>query len=78
MVSRSLLLVLLVLTCLQSFTMAQSGNGPKKCCFQYQTKPIPAKFIMTFTLKDTRQFCANPSEDWVKNIMNQIDGRLFQ
>ncbi|KAF7706810.1 hypothetical protein HF521_020064 [Silurus meridionalis] len=27
---------------------------------------------------DTRQFCANPSDDWVKNIMNQIDGRLFQ
>ncbi|KAI5087128.1 hypothetical protein C0J45_24335, partial [Silurus meridionalis] len=48
MMSRSLLLVLLVLTCLQSFTMAQSGNGPKKCCFQYQTKQIPAKYITTY------------------------------
>ncbi|KAG7330626.1 hypothetical protein KOW79_006848 [Hemibagrus wyckioides] len=88
MFSRSVLLVLLVLACLQSFTMAQN-NGPKKCCFSYQTRPIPIKYIagyeetefqcskpgVIFTLNDSRQVCADPRVDWVKSNMNIIDQR---
>ncbi|XP_053537717.1 C-C motif chemokine 3-like 1 isoform X3 [Ictalurus punctatus] len=94
MVSRSLLLVLLVLlglTCLQSFTTAHNGHGPGQCCFNYQTHPIPAKYItayeetehqctkpgVIFTLNKGRRVCADPGVEWVKNIMEIIDRRLF-
>ncbi|XP_027034685.1 C-C motif chemokine 3-like [Tachysurus fulvidraco] len=87
MISRSHLLVLLVLACLQSFPMAQNANGPKKCCFTYQTNQIPVKHIakyeiteaqcskpgIIFTMKDTRQVCADPHVDWVKSNMNKLD-----
>ncbi|XP_026765926.3 C-C motif chemokine 3-like [Pangasianodon hypophthalmus] len=86
MSSRSLLLLLLVLACLQSFTMAQHGNGPKKCCFSYQTKHIPVRFIkayqeterqcsdpgVIFALKDGRQVCADPGVEWVQNNMKKF------
>ncbi|KAK3546731.1 hypothetical protein QTP70_033531 [Hemibagrus guttatus] len=89
MFSRSLLVVLLALACLQSFTMAQNGYGPKKCCFAYQKRPIPIKYItgyevtelqcstpgVIFTLNDIRQVCADPHVDWVKNNIKIIDQR---
>ncbi|XP_017328678.1 C-C motif chemokine 3-like 1 [Ictalurus punctatus] len=94
MVSRSLLLVLLVLlglTCLQSFTTAHNGHGPSKCCFNYQTHPIPVTFItayeetehqctkpgVIFTLNLGRRLCADPGVEWVKNITEIIDRRFF-
>ncbi|XP_058250427.1 carcinoembryonic antigen-related cell adhesion molecule 5-like isoform X3 [Hemibagrus wyckioides] len=93
MFSRSLLLVLLVLVCLQSFTTAQNqnANGPKTCCVRFQTKPIPVRVItayeetdiwcskpgVIFTLKNGGQRCGDPSVEWVKDRMNKIDQRLF-
>ncbi|KAF4088709.1 hypothetical protein AMELA_G00057650 [Ameiurus melas] len=90
MVSRSLLLVLLVLGCLQSFTAAQSAHEPDQCCFSYQKKPIPVQHIKEYKitrydctkpgviliLKDGRHTCANPKDEWVKNIMEKIDQHL--
>ncbi|XP_026990061.1 C-C motif chemokine 3-like [Tachysurus fulvidraco] len=87
MISRALLLVLLVLACLQSFTMAQNANGPKKCCFTYQTNRVPVKYIeryeitealcskpgIIFIMKDSRLVCADPHVDWVKSNMNKLD-----
>ncbi|MCI4376992.1 hypothetical protein PGIGA_G00198170 [Pangasianodon gigas] len=86
MSSRSLLLLLLVLACLQSFTTANNGNGPEKCCFSYQTKHIPVRFIkeyeeserqctkpgVIFALKDGRQVCADPGVEWVQNNMKKL------
>ncbi|XP_047665909.1 C-C motif chemokine 3-like isoform X1 [Tachysurus fulvidraco] len=93
MISRSLLLVLLVLACLQSFTTAIEGNGPEEyqCCFSFQTRPIPVRVItayavtdirctkpgVIFTLQDGRHVCADPGFKWVKHHMDRIEERLF-
>ncbi|XP_060771987.1 C-C motif chemokine 4-like [Neoarius graeffei] len=90
MFSRSLLLVLLVLVCLQSFTSAQGVQGPNQCCFSYQQSPIPANIItaykvthmrcknpaVIFTLNNGKKACANPEDEWVKNNMEQINERV--
>ncbi|MCJ8731153.1 hypothetical protein PDJAM_G00196130, partial [Pangasius djambal] len=52
MSSRSLLLVLLVLACIQSFTTAQSENGPETCCFSYQTHKIPVRVITEYKVTE--------------------------
>ncbi|KAK2860019.1 hypothetical protein Q7C36_004185 [Tachysurus vachellii] len=81
MISRSLLLVLLVLACLQSFTTAQNGNVPEEyqCCFRFQIQPIPVRVIkeyevtdirctkpgVIFTLQNGRHVCADPSFKWM-------------
>ncbi|XP_060731506.1 C-C motif chemokine 4 homolog [Tachysurus vachellii] len=91
MISRSLLLVLLVLACLQSFATAEHENTPDQCCFSFLTRPIPVRVItaykvtdircakrgVIFTLQDGRHVCADPGFKWVKNHMNRIDQRLF-
>ncbi|XP_058250430.1 uncharacterized protein LOC131355885 isoform X6 [Hemibagrus wyckioides] len=91
MISRSLLLVLLVLACLQSFTTAQSPKGPDQCCFGFQNKSIPVRVIASyrvtdlqctkhgviFTLKNGGQRCGDPSVEWVKDRMDNINQRLF-
>ncbi|KAF4088700.1 hypothetical protein AMELA_G00057750 [Ameiurus melas] len=89
MLSRSLLLVLLSLTCFQSFTMAQNAIGPDQCCFIYQKHKIPVHRItayevieshcekpgVIFTLKTGRQVCADHSVEWVQRHMKTIDQR---
>ncbi|XP_027013105.2 C-C motif chemokine 3-like [Tachysurus fulvidraco] len=91
MSSRSLLLVLLVLACLQSFTKANDPVGLDQCCFSFLTRPIPVRVItayavtdfrctkpgVIFTLQDGRHFCADPSFKWVKHHMDKIEERLF-
>ncbi|XP_026765898.1 C-C motif chemokine 3-like [Pangasianodon hypophthalmus] len=91
MSSRSLVLLLLVLTCLQSFTTAQNAHGPEKCCFSYQTHRIPVRLItkyqetdhsctkpgVIFILKTDREVCADPGVEWVKDNMKKIDDRLI-
>ncbi|XP_053537716.1 C-C motif chemokine 3 isoform X1 [Ictalurus punctatus] len=107
MSSGSLLLVLLVLGCLQSFTEANNAKTPEQCCFKFQTNKIPLRLIkgyketrldctkagivfilnngrrvcadpgLLFTLNKGRRVCADPGVEWVKNIMEIIDRRLF-
>ncbi|XP_058251279.1 C-C motif chemokine 5-like [Hemibagrus wyckioides] len=83
MFSRSLLLLLLGLSCLQSFTMAQHANGAGLCCFEFHKKPFPAANVVSFlvtrfdctlpgvvlTTKKGFRFCADPEVDWVQQIM---------
>ncbi|XP_053349063.1 C-C motif chemokine 3-like [Clarias gariepinus] len=91
MSSRSLLLVLLVLTCLQSFTMGQSQNEPGVCCFNFQMRRIPVDNIteykqtrrgcvkdgIIFILKNGRRVCVDPGVKWVKGHMITVDQRLY-
>ncbi|XP_053089027.1 C-C motif chemokine 3-like [Pangasianodon hypophthalmus] len=91
MSSHSLLLLLLVLACLQSFTKTNKARGPDKCCFSYQTHRIPVRLIteykdidrqctkpgVIFTLKNGRLVCADPDVEWVQNNMKKIDQRLY-
>ncbi|XP_058251789.1 C-C motif chemokine 3-like [Hemibagrus wyckioides] len=83
MFSRSLLLLLLGLSCLQSFTMAQNASGADLCCFEFHKKPFPAANVVTYeetrsdctvpgvilTTKKGFRFCVNPEMDWVQQIM---------
>ncbi|KAF4088670.1 hypothetical protein AMELA_G00057570 [Ameiurus melas] len=91
MSSGSLLLVLLVLGCLQSFTESNSANAPGQCCFNFLTYKIPLRFIkeyeqtrsdctkagIIFTLNNGRRMCAKPGDQWVKEHMKKIDLRFF-
>ncbi|KAF4088671.1 hypothetical protein AMELA_G00057580, partial [Ameiurus melas] len=68
MSSGSLLLVLLVLGYLQSFTEAQSNGSavtPGGCCFNFQMHRIPLRFIKEY--KQTRVNCTN---DGIVFILN--------
>ncbi|KAF4088683.1 hypothetical protein AMELA_G00057460 [Ameiurus melas] len=83
MFSRPLLLVLLGLSCLQSFTMASNANGASLCCFEFHKRPLPAANIVSYeetrsdcsvpgvilTTKKGYCICADPEEDWVKQII---------
>ncbi|XP_027013095.1 C-C motif chemokine 18-like [Tachysurus fulvidraco] len=91
MIYRSLLLVLLVLACLQSFTTANNGKGPDQCCTDFVIQPIPVRVItayavtdiqcpkpgVIFTLQNGRHVCADPGFKWVKHHMYRIKERLF-
>ncbi|XP_053089737.1 uncharacterized protein LOC128318220 isoform X2 [Pangasianodon hypophthalmus] len=75
--------LLLVLVCLQDFTVAENANGPDKCCFSFQTHKIPERVIteyqetdaqctkagVIFTLKSGRHVCADPRVEWVQITM---------
>ncbi|KAB5578958.1 hypothetical protein PHYPO_G00188450 [Pangasianodon hypophthalmus] len=50
--------LLLVLVCLQDFTVAQNANGPGQCCFSYQTHKIPVRFITAY--QETWRRCQTP------------------
>ncbi|KAF7706834.1 hypothetical protein HF521_020088 [Silurus meridionalis] len=83
MFCRSLLLVLLGLSCLQSFTMAQNTNGAALCCFEFHKSPVPAANIdnveetrfdctlpgVILTTKKGYRICADAEVDWVKEII---------
>ncbi|XP_058249932.1 uncharacterized protein LOC131355579 isoform X2 [Hemibagrus wyckioides] len=58
--------LLLVLACLQSFTMAQRYAVTDQC----------TKSGVIFTLKGGQLVCADPDQMWVKNLKNRIDERL--
>ncbi|KAK2860020.1 hypothetical protein Q7C36_004186 [Tachysurus vachellii] len=59
MISRFLLLVLLVLAGLQSFTTANNNaHGVEECCFSFLTRPIPVRVITAYGVTDIR--CAKP------------------
>ncbi|XP_053349029.1 C-C motif chemokine 3-like [Clarias gariepinus] len=91
MSSHSLLLILLVLTCLQSFTMGQGQNEPDVCCFNFQMKRMRVDLIteykytrcgcqkdgIIFILKNGSHVCADPGVQWVKRHMNTVDQRLY-
>ncbi|KAF4088684.1 hypothetical protein AMELA_G00057470 [Ameiurus melas] len=83
MFSRPLLLVLLGLSCLQSFTMALSANGASECCFEFLKKPLPMANVVSYeetrsdcsvpgvilTTRKNLRVCADPEVDWVKQII---------
>ncbi|KAF4088682.1 hypothetical protein AMELA_G00057450 [Ameiurus melas] len=83
MFSRLLLLVLLGLSCLQSFTMAMNANGAAVCCFEFHKRPFPMANVVSYeetrfdctlpgvilTTKRGYRICADPEVDWVKLII---------
>uniref|UniRef100_A0A3B4YU63 C-C motif chemokine n=2 Tax=Seriola lalandi dorsalis TaxID=1841481 RepID=A0A3B4YU63_SERLL len=74
---------LAVLASLNSF-------GPDKCCFDFFSKPLPKKKVVSykytdklcpmegvlFTMSSEREICADPSVVWVKNIIEAKEKAL--
>ncbi|XP_020497725.1 monocyte chemotactic protein 1B [Labrus bergylta] len=74
---------------LSTLTVLASENtyGPAVCCFQFIEKKLSKNRVLTyrytnkqcpkkaviFTMKNGKEFCANPAEQWVKDI---ISGKL--
>ncbi|KAF4088696.1 hypothetical protein AMELA_G00057670, partial [Ameiurus melas] len=70
-------------------TLETGAHEPGQCCFSYQKKPIPVQHITEYKitnqqctkpgviliLKDGRHTCANPKDEWVQKIMENIDQR---
>ncbi|KAB5578957.1 hypothetical protein PHYPO_G00188440 [Pangasianodon hypophthalmus] len=50
--------LLLVLVCLQDFTVAENAGEQGPCCFSYQTHRIPVRVITEY--KETDQHCTKP------------------
>ncbi|XP_037400710.1 C-C motif chemokine 13-like [Pygocentrus nattereri] len=88
---RSLLLGLLVILYLQSGAVGQNVNAPKKCCFSFHTRPIPAADISDYEETDPHcpiagvifttkkgPVCADPGFRWVKRAKDIIDRRTVE
>ncbi|KAF4088665.1 hypothetical protein AMELA_G00057370, partial [Ameiurus melas] len=75
--------LLLLLVCHQTFTMARTANGASKCCFEFLKRPLPTANVVSYeetrsdcsvpgvilTTKKNLRICADPEEDWVKQII---------
>ncbi|KAF3702727.1 C-C motif chemokine 4-like Lymphocyte activation gene 1 protein [Channa argus] len=62
---------------------SQSSFGPSECCFRYRNAVLPKKSVVyykytdvlcpmegvLFTMKNGGEICADPSKEWVKNII---------
>ncbi|XP_047672870.1 C-C motif chemokine 18-like isoform X2 [Tachysurus fulvidraco] len=83
MSSSMVLLLLLGLSCLQSFTKAQSASGADLCCFEFHKRPFPAGNVVSYeetrpdctvpgvilTTKKGYRICADPEVDWVQQVI---------
>ncbi|XP_047671466.1 C-C motif chemokine 3-like [Tachysurus fulvidraco] len=83
MSSSTLLLLLLGLSCLQSFTKADSASGADLCCFEFHKRPFPAGNVVSYvetgphcthpgvilTTKKGYRMCADPEMDWVQQVI---------
>uniref|UniRef100_A0A3B1IQA9 C-C motif chemokine n=1 Tax=Astyanax mexicanus TaxID=7994 RepID=A0A3B1IQA9_ASTMX len=83
--------ILFYYTCLTLFCPTDS-NVPKKCCFKFYPRRIPAgriiKYEVTrsdcpkagviFTTWKSRKLCAHKNQSWVQRAMNEIDQRPFK
>ncbi|EHB05103.1 C-C motif chemokine 16 [Heterocephalus glaber] len=61
----------------------ESVNSPPTCCLKHQEKPLPKKLLVgyrkalyctlpaiIFVTKKHREVCANPSDKWVQDYIN--------
>ncbi|KAI4874768.1 hypothetical protein NFI96_023551 [Prochilodus magdalenae] len=88
----ALLLGLLVVICLQSFAAANNGKSPEECCFNFYSKAIPVRSIVSyeetrsdcpkagfvFITKKSARICVDPGFKWVKRAIEQIDVRTVE
>ncbi|XP_074541817.1 regakine-1-like [Halichoeres trimaculatus] len=84
MMKNPLILVTCVLL-LSALTVLASDNtfGPAECCFKFVSRELPKRRVLRYertdrlcpreavliTMKNGSVYCANPDEQWVKNIM---------
>uniref|UniRef100_A0A5F5PT78 C-C motif chemokine n=1 Tax=Equus caballus TaxID=9796 RepID=A0A5F5PT78_HORSE len=72
----------------QNKSPTQLGSDPPTaCCFSYTLRKLPRNFVVdyyetsslcsqpavVFQTKKGRQVCANPSDDWVQEYMDDLE-----
>lgn len=87
MAARLTLSALVLVIATVSLSQALRGPGPKKCCFNFKTKPVPVIRVMGFTwthqqctkaavllkMKSGKELCVIPSMSWVQKIIHSLD-----
>uniref|UniRef100_A0A3B5QI13 Chemokine interleukin-8-like domain-containing protein n=1 Tax=Xiphophorus maculatus TaxID=8083 RepID=A0A3B5QI13_XIPMA len=66
-------------------------NGSYQCCYKFFRLPMNKNIISSYSMTDPRctktavilithrkrNICADPSQPWVKNVMNFLDRKSF-
>ncbi|XP_074046495.1 C-C motif chemokine 2-like [Macrotis lagotis] len=82
-----LLLVLIAAFCCQADSSPDAPSTPITCCFDFTTKIIPPKLVVSYEITSDRcarkavvlvtkrgyNICSNPEAQWVQNIRNRLD-----
>ncbi|XP_036124755.1 C-C motif chemokine 4 [Molossus molossus] len=81
------LLVLVAAFCSPALSAPMGSDPPTACCFSYILRKLPRDFVVdyyetsslcsqpavVFQTKKGRQICANPSESWVQEYINDLE-----
>nr|XP_027779553.1 C-C motif chemokine 4 [Marmota flaviventris] len=81
------LLVLVAAFCSPALSAPMGSDPPTACCFSYALRKLPRNFVIdyfetsslcsqpavVFQTKKGRQVCANPSESWVQEYMDDLE-----
>ncbi|NWT17007.1 CCL4 protein, partial [Vireo altiloquus] len=81
------LAVLIAAFCYQTSAAPLGADPPTACCFSYTSRPIPRAFVrdyyetssqcsqpaVVFITKRGREICANPTEEWVQQYVNDLE-----
>ncbi|XP_001503938.1 C-C motif chemokine 4 [Equus quagga] len=81
------LLVLVAAFCSPALSAPMGSDPPTACCFSYTLRKLPRNFVVdyyetsslcsqpavVFQTKKGRQVCANPSDDWVQEYMDDLE-----
>ncbi|XP_024065845.1 C-C motif chemokine 4-like isoform X2 [Terrapene carolina triunguis] len=83
-VSVAALAVLLIAAfCSLAFSAPIGSDPPTACCFSYTARQIPRNFVKDYYSTSSmcsqpgivkgRELCANPSESWVQEYVNDLE-----
>ncbi|NWV08817.1 CCL4 protein, partial [Ptilonorhynchus violaceus] len=81
------LAILIAAFCYQTSAAPLGSDPPTSCCFSYISRQLPRHFVkdyyetnsqcpqsaVVFITKRDREVCADPSEDWVQQYMNELE-----
>ncbi|XP_063002486.1 C-C motif chemokine 4-like [Elgaria multicarinata webbii] len=85
--SCALALLLLLLLALCASSAPVGSDPPTSCCFTYTLRKLPRNFVtsyyqtssrcskpgVVFITRKGRQVCANPTDRWVQEYVNQLE-----
>ncbi|KAK2522441.1 hypothetical protein Q9233_010551 [Columba guinea] len=86
-VSVAALALLIAAFCYQTSSAPLGSDPPTSCCFSYTSRQLPRSFVVeyyetssqcskpgvVFVTRKSREVCANPEEDWVKEYMSDLE-----
>ncbi|XP_004590992.2 C-C motif chemokine 4 [Ochotona princeps] len=81
------LLLLVAAICPPALLAPMGSDPPTACCFSYTPKKLPRQYVVdyfetsslcsqpavVFQTKRGKQVCANPSEPWVQEYVEQLE-----